>query len=211
MEFSSGKAALLRGSLRGPWAGLVFGALLGACSGGADGNGAGGSSAGGAGGLAGGAGTGGAPGVDAGPPCNSVVNGAPFVMPVNDPGGATSPPAAVGGTIASGTYYLTSTTFYPATTCTSASTTASTLVVTQSSPTAGVFELAFGTAANAFTESLSYSTSGMSLTITLTCITPPVIAVGTTNTGPYTATATTFMNYIPNSSCGSHVDVYTLQ
>jgi hypothetical protein len=54
--------------------------------------------------------------------------------------------------------------------------------------------------------------SGLTL-VTLTG--PPrgaaVIAVRTTNTGPYSATATTFTNYLPNSNCGSHVDVYTLQ
>jgi hypothetical protein len=207
MAVSSSQAALLRVS----GAALLLGALLGACGGGEGGNGAGGSSAGGAGGLAGGAGAGGAPGVDAGPPCNSVVNGASFVTAVDAPDGGTSPPAAVGGTLASGTYFLTSTTFYPTTTCAPLNPTASTLVVTPSSPTAGVFEIAFRTATSAFTESLSYATSGTSLTLTLTCINPPVIAVGTMNTGPYSATATTFTNYLPNSNCGSHVDVYTLQ
>jgi hypothetical protein len=86
-----------------------------------------------------------------------------------------------------------------------------TLLVTASSDTAGTLELAFGTAASAFTETASYSTAGTMLMSVLNCITPPTIAVGTTSTGPYDATATTLSIYVPNGSCGSHVDLYTKQ
>jgi hypothetical protein len=149
--------------------------------------------------------------MDAGPPCNSVVNGAPFVTPTDDPDGGAAPPPATGGAVVSGTYALTSSTYYPSSACTSFEPTATTLVVSASSDTAGTFELAFGTATSAFTQTASYSTAGTMLTLVLNCIMPPTISVGTTSTAPYDATASTLSVYVPNGGCGSHVDLYTKQ
>jgi hypothetical protein len=202
MVFSSSTRALVSGA--------VLGAFLGACGGNSGGNGAGGTGGTGA-GLEGGAGAGGVTGADAGPPCNNVVNGAPFVTPVDDPDGGATPPEAVGGTLASGTYYLTSSTYYPSSSCTPFSPTATTLVITAASANDGVLDLASGTATEAFTESISYSASGTSLAVQLTCINPALVSAGTSNTSPYSATPTTFAYYLPNSSCGYHVDVYTKQ
>jgi hypothetical protein len=187
---------------------VVFVAACGSGSSGPDASGVGGTT-GAAGGAAAGAGGGAA--MDAGPPCNAVVNGAPFTTPADAPDGGASPPPATGGTIASGTYSLTSSTYYPSSSCLSPEPTAVTWVVTASSSTAGTFDLAYGTASSAFTETISYTTDGTTITTLLTCINPPVLTVGTTNMGPYSATPTTLTIYLLDAACGPHVDLYTKQ
>ena len=182
-------------------------------AGGTSGGAAAGGATAGAGGTAGCAasGLGGGAATDAGYSCNTVVNSAPFVTPAGAPDGGASPPPAAGGTLASGTYVLTSSTYYPSSTCTSWEPTAVTWVVNATSDTAGTFQLSFGTAANAITETLSYTTDGTTLTSLLTCETADPCSVGSTAMVPYSATPTSLTIYLLNGACGAHVDLYTKQ
>jgi hypothetical protein len=146
--------------------------------------------------------------------CNTVTNSAPAILStVSD---AAAPPAATGGTIASGTYFLTSATAFGPTAagCGGISVRGTTIVAatnTTSGALDGIITYTLGPLAQTMTVHANYTTSGTSLSLVATCPTND----GGTEVTQYSATTTTITVYQPApppvATCGTVLEVFTKQ
>jgi uncharacterized phage protein gp47/JayE len=121
------------------------------------------------------------------------------------------PPVAAGGAMAAGLYHLSASTYYPAPACTVTGV-ATRLRASPSSATEGTIQIVTATAAgDRLGESVSYTTTGTSLSVRIDCISPdPGGLRGSSAQIPFSATATQIQLYRSTPPCGTSVDTYLL-
>lgn len=138
--------------------------------------------------------------------CNDLSTGGAVVEASARTGSA---PVATGGALTAGLYHLVGSTYYPAPTCTVTGV-ATRLRAAPSSATEGTIQIVTATAAgDALSESVSYTTTGTSLSVRIDCVTPdPGGLRGSSVQIPFSATPTQIQLY--KSTCGTSVDTYAL-
>src|SRR5580765_8429578 len=143
--------------------------------------------------------------------CNAVVSIAPVITPTCVTGAM---PTGTGGTIVEGTYVMTSQTWYNDSSCDSHVPVSRTMVVSD-----GCYQFVIGDSTGPVgTGSVSFVVQGNNVTSMLTCADYEDIDGGLmvdVHMKTFTATATTYTVFTPNSAAGNsnpdRVEVFTLQ
>ena len=123
--------------------------------------------------------------------------------------GTDSPPPASGGALMAGAYHLMSSVYYPSSGC-STTGLATSLRVTLASTSTGTIDTLTTTAGGSVSESISFTSSGTSLTLRLDCISPDPTGLGSTAAIiPYSAGDDgTIRLTTASPTCGTSIDTY---